>query len=173
MGDKSAIVSDRSSFLHFAYIFKRFEKVHNRVEIDIRFCRNKQKPLRKKAGSLFSTSPSLSLLFVWNRLRFRFRVVAAASALPDIQAQGDPSGWLKSPDDLVPTRYYSYLLPRQDGGTSQIQVNGMFLPSWWVTLWQREKKKEEGGLNKRPHGTISKQPCWCRCLPKVPDRQGA
>ena len=32
-------------------------------------------------------------------------------------------------------RYCSYLLPRQDGGTSQIQVNGRFLPSRYVTLY--------------------------------------
>ena len=31
-------------------------------------------------------------------------------------------------------RYCSYLLPRQDGGTSQIQVNGRLLPWRRVTL---------------------------------------
>ena len=32
-------------------------------------------------------------------------------------------------------RYCSCLLPRQDGKTSQILVNGRFWPFWWVTLY--------------------------------------
>ena len=35
-------------------------------------------------------------------------------------------------------RYCSSLLPRQDGRTSQIQINGRFLPSRCVTLCQEE-----------------------------------
>ena len=36
-------------------------------------------------------------------------------------------------------RYCSYLLPRQDGGTFQIQVNGRFLPRRRVTLYRVTK----------------------------------
>ena len=32
-------------------------------------------------------------------------------------------------------RYFSYLLPRQDAGTSQIQVNWRFLSFFFVTLY--------------------------------------
>ena len=32
-------------------------------------------------------------------------------------------------------RYCSYLLPRQDDGTSKTQVNWRFLPTTWVTLY--------------------------------------
>ena len=35
-------------------------------------------------------------------------------------------------------RYRSCLLRRHDGGNSQIQVNGRFLPSRWVTLYYRD-----------------------------------
>ena len=57
------------------------------------------------------------------------------------QVQGDTSGGLEPPVDLVLTvleaidRYCSSLLPRQDDRTSQIQVNGRFLPTRWVTLY--------------------------------------
>ena len=36
----------------------------------------------------------------------------------------------------------SFLLPRQGGGTSQIQVNGMFLPSRCVTLYNLLNQRE-------------------------------
>ena len=39
--------------------------------------------------------------------------------------------------------YSSCLLPRQDGGTSQIQVNGRLLPSRCVTLYLRCCKDKE------------------------------
>jgi len=52
--------------------------------------------------------------------------------------QGDPSGQFQPPVDIVLTvltvwgRHCSYLLPRQDGRTSQIQVNGRLWPIQWV-----------------------------------------
>ena len=41
------------------------------------------------------------------------------------------------------SRYCSYLLPGQDGGTSQILVNGRLLPTRWDTLYFSETEYDE------------------------------
>ena len=48
----------------------------------------------------------------------------------------------KSLPIICRTAQYSYFLPRQDGGTSQIQVNLRFLPFICVTLYASQKQRE-------------------------------
>ena len=43
------------------------------------------------------------------------------------------------------SRCWSFLLPRWDGGTFKIQVNGRFLLFGWVTLYEETGREQEGG----------------------------
>ena len=89
--------------------------------------------LEKPPNGLATFPVNCTSCKVHNGVRLTGRCISTST---NTSLQGDPSGWLKPPVDLVPTvladGWPLLQLPtllRQDGGTSQIQVKGRFQPS--------------------------------------------
>ena len=70
---------------------------------------------------------------VWGYAFYYFTLVSSSVLyrVTHLLGKNLPLTWFRQ----LAGRYCSCLLPRQDGGTSQIQVKGRFLPSRCVTLY--------------------------------------